>query len=305
MRRRLSSRCKGLLEVTWSFETGTSIVQYLHRTVKDFLRRADIWKHILSGAEPFNPDLILAGISLHAVKAMTLTRHPFMIFWKYFKLCVDHSLSLDSTETHLEFVDELKQTGDTLFANQILLPGVRHWTGTCGLNFSSPFDNSFLSFFGFAFRYKLHSYVQREIAAGQALDSLIVDYPNRSMLYNAVVHSDLKMLTIVLDAGGDPNHRNANSPTCTPWRQALQCIDNDSTKLDYWAQVVGLFLDHGADPYARSIYTETLVTDVIKQNFGGWDPIKTRELLEKVETAKRMLRKSNKKRKLRTFWCFW
>ncbi|PMD22533.1 hypothetical protein NA56DRAFT_570112, partial [Hyaloscypha hepaticicola] len=88
MRRRLSSRCKGLLEVTWSGETGIFIVQYLHRTVKDYLRRADIWRHIISGAEPFNPDLILAGTFLHAMKVMTLSRDTFKTFWKYFKLCL-------------------------------------------------------------------------------------------------------------------------------------------------------------------------------------------------------------------------
>ena len=139
MRRRLSSRCKGLLEVTWSGENDRSIVHYLHRTVKDYLHRADIWKRILSGAEPFNPDLILAGTFLHSVKVMTLPpgsfesfwefpEHTFKNFWYYFNLCVHHSLSLDSTDTQLKFIDELKQTGDTLFACQN--SSERHWAAT-------------------------------------------------------------------------------------------------------------------------------------------------------------------------------
>jgi hypothetical protein len=118
------------------------------------------------------------------------------------------------------------------------------------------------------------------------------------------VHSDLKMLIIVLDAGGDPNHRDANLPTCTPWRQVLQNIAINGIELNHWAQVVRIFLDHGADPYARSLDPEMVVIDVIKIYFVDWDSIKLKELLEKVETAKRMWRKSNRKRKLKGLWRF-
>ncbi len=225
MRRRLSSRCEGLLEVTWSADTSSSIVRYLHRTVKDYLRQADIWRHIISGAEPFNPDLILARTFLPAVKVMTLTRDTFDTFWRYFDLRVVHSRSLDSTDTQLKLVDELKRTGDALFASQVLPPALSHWTGTRRTSFrrkySIEFDyEPYLSFFIFAFRYPLHSYVQRELAAGQPVDSPIFRGDvHRSMLADAARHLDLRMLNILFDAGADPNH--CNDRDWTPWQEVL------------------------------------------------------------------------------------
>ena len=144
------------------------------------------------------------------------------------------------------------------------------------------------------------------------------------MLYDAAIHEDIIMLKILLDAGGDPNRPDVDYPHSTPWSNVLMRIREARDKLDYWAQVAGLFLDHGADPYARTLATDIVVADLIEQKFGDWDPIKTRELLEKVEAAKNICKKSNKKkellenveaaknickksdkrRNLRTFWCF-
>jgi hypothetical protein len=313
MRRRLSSRCKGLLEVTRSSENGRSIVQYLHRTVKDYLHRADIWRHIILGAEPFNPDLILAGTFLHSLKVMTLPPctpesswewHTFKNFWAYFDLCVHHSLSLESTDTQLEFIDELKQTGDTLFACKI--SSGFHWAATSfGLQDLARVDLYGSSFFGLAVKYRLHSYVQREVVGGQ-LNSFIGDKINISVLYDAAIYEDIIMLKILLDAGGDPNRYNFDYPRSTAWVSVLKGIIEARDKLDYWAQVAGLFLDHGADPYARVLVSDDSVTvaDLIERKFGDWDPSKTRELLEKVEAAKNICKKSDKRRNLRTFWCF-
>jgi len=317
MRRRLSSRCKGLLEVTWSGENDRSIVQYLHRTVKDYLHRAEIWRHIILGAEPFNPDLILAGTFLHSLKVMTLPPctfesfwvddvHIFKDFWAYFDLCVHHSLSLESTDTQLEFIDELKQTGDTLFACKN--SSEYHWAATSHHLGRHSHNELFYysSFFGLAIRYRLHSYVQRELVGSQ-LNSFTCDEKSLSVLYDVVMHEDITMLKILLDAGGDPNQPRFDYPHTTPWSNVLGKM-REARGLDYWAQVAGLFLDHGADPYARVLVSDDSVTvaDLIEQTFGDWDPTKTRELLEKVEAAKKMLslKASEKKRMSRRLWCF-
>ncbi|KAN0120282.1 hypothetical protein V8E51_002490 [Hyaloscypha variabilis] len=56
--RRLNSRCKGLIEVRCNQESDllpSSKVDYLHRTVKDFLDKPDIWQRILSqSSQEFN-----------------------------------------------------------------------------------------------------------------------------------------------------------------------------------------------------------------------------------------------------------
>ncbi|KAL1620940.1 hypothetical protein SLS54_005871 [Diplodia seriata] len=62
MRRRLYSHCKGLLATT---PRGGSYVDYLHRTVRDYLHRGSVWHHLLTSPAPaaptaFNPHLALA-----------------------------------------------------------------------------------------------------------------------------------------------------------------------------------------------------------------------------------------------------
>jgi hypothetical protein len=75
MRRRLSSRCKGLLEAPKSRdESGvTAKVQYLHRTVEDFLSKPDIWEYILSGLPPpFDPNVSLFSAILLEIKTLSI-----------------------------------------------------------------------------------------------------------------------------------------------------------------------------------------------------------------------------------------
>jgi len=148
--------------------------------------------------------------------------------------------------------------------------------------------------------------VQRELVGSQ-LNSFTCDEKSLSVLYDVVMHEDITMLKILLDAGGDPNQPRFDYPHTTPWSNVLGKM-REARGLDYWAQVAGLFLDHGADPYARVLVSDDSVTvaDLIEQTFGDWDPTKTRELLEKVEAAKKMLslKASEKKRMSRRLWCF-
>jgi hypothetical protein len=63
-RRRLLSRCKGLLEAPEFATKGADArVQYLHRTVKDFFGQRQIWEYIVSGTpDSFNPSLIFVAL---------------------------------------------------------------------------------------------------------------------------------------------------------------------------------------------------------------------------------------------------
>ncbi|KAF2491866.1 hypothetical protein BU16DRAFT_542947 [Lophium mytilinum] len=59
-RRRLNSRCKGLLEVPKRHLSAFSTVEYLHRTVKDFIEDEDTWEKIKNTApKSFDPNLSL------------------------------------------------------------------------------------------------------------------------------------------------------------------------------------------------------------------------------------------------------
>lgn len=83
MRRRLSSRCKGLLEAPIGRNESTvrAEVHYLHRTVKDFLEKPDIRKYILDGlTQPFNPDESLLGSILLEIKTLSMSEDIMLRF---------------------------------------------------------------------------------------------------------------------------------------------------------------------------------------------------------------------------------
>ncbi|KAF8847365.1 hypothetical protein BDZ45DRAFT_637097, partial [Acephala macrosclerotiorum] len=77
MRRRLNSRCKGLLEAPVSKQRPilTTQVQFLHRTVRDFLSRPDIWEYIVSGGpQAFDPQPSWCGASLLELKSTSMAQ---------------------------------------------------------------------------------------------------------------------------------------------------------------------------------------------------------------------------------------
>lgn len=71
IRPRLNSRCMGLLEVT---SIGDALqphpVEYLHRTVKDYLRRHDVQARLQAATELFDPYLQLCAAYLLSIKSM-------------------------------------------------------------------------------------------------------------------------------------------------------------------------------------------------------------------------------------------
>lgn len=80
MRRHLSSRCKGLLEVPLLNPLGPeAYVQYLNRTVKDFLeedRARILLTPAISAQQPnFDPHLTLCAAHLRRVQVLGLTPH--------------------------------------------------------------------------------------------------------------------------------------------------------------------------------------------------------------------------------------
>lgn len=71
MRRRLNSRSKGLIEVSESKK-----VQFLHRTVKDFIDAPRNWTRIVKAAgESFDPVIMLCSVYLFKIKTVN-PDHP-------------------------------------------------------------------------------------------------------------------------------------------------------------------------------------------------------------------------------------
>jgi adenylate kinase family enzyme len=77
MRRRINACFKGLVEVSKRHPAYKGVVSYLHRTVRDFIEREDIWNKLLSATEgtDFDPSLRLAAAYLVGIKTFDPDDH--------------------------------------------------------------------------------------------------------------------------------------------------------------------------------------------------------------------------------------
>ena len=106
-------------------------------------------------------------------------------------------------------------------------------------------------FFVYAFKYPLYSYVQHKLNNGQPFDTKI---DKKALLTTAVMAMDLKMLQLLFDSGASPNTLEKYYNR-TPWHQVLYAVNTVDMGVakgaDKWAEIVKIFLDHGADPSAE------------------------------------------------------
>jgi hypothetical protein len=155
MRRRLSSRCKGLLEAPADKDQSViAKVQYLHRTVKDFLNSAKIWGHITSGTPAsYDPDLMLCGAFLLEVKSMNLEREKLFVLKDYLiqfiLLC--EKIQSKARDLHISSLNELDRVMEQLFQSNYEFWGKDrgsyiHWSSI--LDQRGPLMESFISLLG-------------------------------------------------------------------------------------------------------------------------------------------------------------
>ncbi|KAF9639552.1 hypothetical protein BFW01_g11358 [Lasiodiplodia theobromae] len=119
MRRRLNSHCKGLLVATPRNSDPQATVDYLHRTVRDYLHRGSVWHHLTSHSSPsspFDPHLALA--------------HGFLLVLKTARLSPPqwHSHRLDYPYSPDDNDDSTTTTPSTPNFAALLLSTIRHIT---------------------------------------------------------------------------------------------------------------------------------------------------------------------------------
>lgn len=117
MRRRIQSRCKGLLESPPNKQNDKAAVQYLHRTVRDFIRNRTIWEYIVSGAPDFETVACLCRSYLRQVQSAR--KYPLDLsvvedFWESFGLCTLYASAWERFKKHtpIDVFDELEIAGN-------------------------------------------------------------------------------------------------------------------------------------------------------------------------------------------------
>jgi hypothetical protein len=303
MKRRLNSRCKGLLEVAselehsddvlhlsggpekWSLPVST--VQYLHRTVKDFLENSKNWEWLMKSRQmDYDPNLALAKSFLGQLKGISFTSEKFentveMCFF-YARLAqngrqADLVAILDELDrTAGEFVGRIHNSGqlvqDGIFAmNQDWFQKSsvkkscrlgRDWTSI--LYEESRINPQDLNFLSLATRLGFHEYVAAKIKKGclvvqdgniwPLLLDAILPIQSKKPLALPNPFLDKRMVKLLLDHGADPNRGipSTDYGNMTPWEYLLWEAQNDSSQfdLDHWLEIVPQFLACGADPRA-------------------------------------------------------
>jgi hypothetical protein len=314
---RLKSRCRGLLEIQLAKPTSIlatnralrsgfhdARVEWLHKTVPDYLRRPDIRDLIESRCgEDFNADIALLKASILELKLAVSTRSAFRDVvrggFRYAAraettLCVAQNALLDEFYKSIteKWVIVSIDSGDTWPSY------VEGWI--------SPSVDSKSAFFILCVMYGLYYYVRYRL---DEESSLIRHDFDLSLLRFAVLPSPLtlydwqrspQLVRLLLERGADPNIHDDET---TPWEATLNCIYHDLRRsFDYarwpltgeqkeiaqqWSEIVEALIQHGAKPNAKNRgvsdwgtadeYSASEVTIdfplwVVKETFSKWIP---------------------------------
>ncbi|KAF2118290.1 hypothetical protein BDV96DRAFT_643543 [Lophiotrema nucula] len=282
-RRRLSSRSKGLLEPTpTDFSPETAQVQYLHRSVKDFLARDDIWERITSGADPnFNPHVTLCGTYLLHIKKTGSFHHgnsdQMGSFWHAVRGCVNHACEAEEAlgVRQIHFLDKMNSAAIKAVNLQVIgRKKTKFWTNSqvsslkttqcCETWYHNNTSSS--TFFDYAFCHGLYNYV--EAKACQRSFRINREIRRCTLLTIAVQRKDVRMIDLLFSHKASPNAVGACGMSA--WHQLLQMLDTSYTSnTEWWHGLVLTFLRHGADISAR--VNSTSAPTIIETAFGGWN----------------------------------
>lgn len=273
MRRRLHARSKDLLEVReWSHEDKNSchnvMVQFIHRTVKEFLGGSRDASAMLRERTPgFDPRTSICRSLLAEIKTYPTEEPPFEKV--DYLLCYTREVEFHNRVAQTDVLDEL----DRHFTRKHTVSG--HWTNL--RSNTTPFPPHIedrCDFLGLAIQTKQRLYVEQKISKNRHLldpDRKVgrpyLDYALRPIVeksFGIILlpdFSDPGMVRMLLELGENPN---LPSPPIsrgltgmTPWVMFLiycdqMCDTIPDRELPFivrnFPDVVELLLKHGANP---------------------------------------------------------
>jgi hypothetical protein len=301
MQRRLNSCCKGLLgakNITHEY-LPYAHVNYLHRTVSDFLEFPENWEKIRDVTdEHFNPSLRLCNSRIARIKFYDpeiLEKH---VLWEDATYAIEYAVRSDPEcrETQISLLDEIGRAAN-MIATRPLANGLTFLQGNSSLGSLAthwaqiPVDSiSGTTFRRFAALCQLVGYVEAKL---KTMTQVEISTCVSQFLHNAVFQcrvfpalsdrpalnhnrTNVQLIKILLDHNADPNFVIEGRST---WAK-LAC---DPVRRDY-NKLVWEFLNHGADPYDpgissykdRFINQETLVLLKKKRKQKMWYHYRTK-----------------------------
>lgn len=174
-RRRVASRCKGLLEVSNFKKYGPEAkVQYLHRTVRDFLHESSAQNILLTGStSDFEPHVALCAALIRHTKAIRPTEdssgmYSFESLLKHF-VTQCHCIERAGSREYVRYLDEMDRVTVAILGYEIdnaAHHDLPHWTRRV-----DPYigrTKKVESLVEYAFERRLYAYLLAKLDSGYA-----------------------------------------------------------------------------------------------------------------------------------------
>ena len=285
-------------------------VEFLHRTVRDFITKPEIWTKLMSATKAdFDPNLALCRSHLLQLKTLQpelMTRDGF---WNLVARYMYHAvLSAEShIGIHMTMLNELDRAATRLAATPRFVASTvgrafpkdsdAHWAST------GPQGKHGNTLLAFLIQYEFYQLFKAKLSESCSnfsdqdgrplLDYATIDWHSSSTAKarrnNDRLLRNKEIVKLLLEKGADPNQEYASS---TPWCNVLTKAQESSVpsvrcqiSMRRWAGIIELFLLHEANPRLRLNDDDTLST--IQATFSDWDPVRTKELEEIWRQSKR------------------
>ena len=257
LRRRLGGRCRDLVEVLYIPTSETYIVEFIHRTVKDFLSNENMREMLLLRSGPdFNTLATLGRVCLLLIKKFPVHRsEPFigatdsrgrLKFRNWIKdlLTYVHDMEFEQSQTDYKLLEELDHT-----ISKWVEHGCQDWAKLGVLLDPRDFRNlsgnkAYSPFIGLAAAYDLGIFIKEKVGRDpwQITFSTeafgLLDSSFRSSAANA------KLLSFVLDVVASPE---ATAHNASPWFELLRWLFTVDPRDDYFRRLgpkLGILLKH-------------------------------------------------------------
>ncbi|KAF2258488.1 hypothetical protein CC78DRAFT_526195 [Lojkania enalia] len=225
MRRRLNSRCRGLLEVAGGRGKlhNISIIQYLHRTVKDFIEEPSVWQKITAYAPvAYDPYLHLCLSVLMQLKTSRIDKSFTAVELLTAGISYSEAARKTADEIRITLLDQIHMSTQSqrLVTPLMLYSHIsRHTSPVYGYCNSAGNANDFMRLM---VCYRMTFYVRGKLEKGYSIKE---NHKAHDLISDAIAYSWCK----------------DNSLDSTHFRNTGIVVQPD-------LELVKLLLDHGADP---------------------------------------------------------